>query len=560
MNKRDLGRVSVALCLIALLVTTGVHAAPLAPAWWPEVVAVAASAIRFDPSSSTVEPGAIFVVDVVVDNVVDLGGFDFTVTFDPAVVHVQSVTLGSFLGSTGRSAAPLGPNMDNAAGKFTFGGFSFGTALGPNGTGTVAHVTLQAMASGSSSLTFTKAQFTDTQAPPGVVLPTTTPGSVTVSGATATHTPTTVAAATATRTNTPVNTATSTPIHTPTATRTNTPVNTATSTPIQSPTATRTPAGTPTNTPVVTCSMRQEAEHGTIQAPMAIAADAAASNGQYVYSTAPWDGYDDLNLCVTAEGDYEVWGRVSADGYGSDSFLVEVDGGPQATWDIPLGPWAWAPVTHRVFDEPPVVQVYHLRAGSHRVRILGREAGARLDVLEFRVAGVAPTATPTRTGTRTLTPTSSATPPGTPTQTRTSTPSATPTATPTPTGTPPGDLMLSGRVYDAALGLSHGVSGATVSVILCMPRSFQTLSEADGSYSMLLPALYLNQCTTITLEATASGYQTLSLAIAVAELRAQPVRNLPLLPPPTPTATMTPSPTPTPFHVWLPIVLKSGGA
>ncbi len=117
--------------------------------------------------------------------------------------------------------------------------------------------------------------------------------------------------------------------------------------------------------------------------------------------------------------------------------------------------------------------------------------------------------------------------------------------------------MLSGRVYDAALGPLHGVSGATVSSTLCMPRSFQTLSETDGSYSLILPGLYVNQCVTITLQATAPGYQTLVFAIPVADLRAQPVRDLALIPLPTPTSTMTPVPTPPLFQVYVPIVIKA---
>jgi hypothetical protein len=182
MKRRALHSIVVALWWIALLATTWAHAAPVTTARLPGLKAVADPVIRFSPSSSMVDPGATFVVDVVVDNVVDLGGYDFTVTFNPAVVHVQNVTLGSFLGSTGRTAAPLGPNIDNAAGQFTFGGFSFGVAAGPNGTGTVAQVTLQAVGSGSStSLAFTQAQLTNTAA--ALLLPlTTTPGSVTVSG------------------------------------------------------------------------------------------------------------------------------------------------------------------------------------------------------------------------------------------------------------------------------------------------------------------------------------------------------------------------------------------
>lgn len=189
MKKRALRSIRVAPWLITLLVATGVLAAPTARLQGS--AGLADPVIRLSPSSSTVDPGATFVIDVVVDNVVDLGGYDFTVTFNPAVVHVQNLALGPFLGSTGNQVAPLGPSIDNTVGKVTFGGFTMppNAAPGPSGTGTVAHLTLQAMAAGSSALTFTKAVLTNTQAT--VLGPLTmTPGSVTVSGATPTGTPT----------------------------------------------------------------------------------------------------------------------------------------------------------------------------------------------------------------------------------------------------------------------------------------------------------------------------------------------------------------------------------
>jgi hypothetical protein len=198
MEKRSLHS-RVASWLITLLVAACVYAVPVARAWLPGLAAVAGPVIRFEPLSSTVQPGAVFVVNVVVDNVADLGGYDLTVSFNPAVVHVQTVTLGSFLGSTGRTVGALGPSIDNAAGSFTFGGFSFGATAGPNGTGTVGLVTLQAMAPGTTDLTFGAAQVLDTQAQ--VLGPLTmTSGSVAVSGATATGTPTVVATPTVTRT------------------------------------------------------------------------------------------------------------------------------------------------------------------------------------------------------------------------------------------------------------------------------------------------------------------------------------------------------------------------
>ena len=63
----------------------------------------------------------------------DLGSFQFTLIFSPAIVHAEGVELGDFLGSTGRNTSTLGPQINNEAGTVTFGGFSFGSQPGPDG-------------------------------------------------------------------------------------------------------------------------------------------------------------------------------------------------------------------------------------------------------------------------------------------------------------------------------------------------------------------------------------------------------------------------------------------
>lgn len=166
-----------------------------------------------------------------------------------------------------------------------------------------------------------------------------------------------------------------------------------------------------------------------------------------------------------------------------------------------------------------------------------------------------PTATPTTTSTPTATPTPTTT--QTPTETPTATPTltststVTPTPTLTPTATPPGDLHVTGRVVAAVAGPFQGVPGAEVAAVMCMPRRYSTLTAADGTYDLLLPALYLNACDEITLEASATGYETSSQVVSVADLRANPVRDLILVP----------LPTPTPTTHWrrsfLPLVLRS---
>ncbi len=206
------------------------------------------------------------------------------------------------------------------------------------------------------------------------------------------------------------------------------------------------PTGTPDPGPN---SMRREAEQGTIQPPMATGNDPAASNGQYVSSALPHEGTVSLDLYVESEADYEVWGRVWAASVSGDSFFVTVDGGTEVTWDIPLGGWTWITVTERVTADLALTQVYHLLPGWHQVLVRAREAEARLDVLELRVATVTPTPTATASPSATPSRTPSPSPIGTPTPAGTASPTATlsPTRTRTPTGTslptvPPGKAFL----------------------------------------------------------------------------------------------------------------------
>ena len=84
----------------------------------------------------------------------------------------------------------------------------------------------------------------------------------------------------------------------------------------------------------------------------------------------------------------------------------------------------------------------------------------------------------------------------------TATATATVTTTPTLTATPPGNLTLSGRVYDVVIGPTQPISGAIVSVTSCFPRTFSATSGAEGLYSLFMPAEYLN-CVQVTLGVSA---------------------------------------------------------
>ncbi len=107
-------------------------------------------------------------------------------------------------------------------------------------------------------------------------------------------------------------------------------------------------------------------------------------------------------------------------------------------------------------------------------------------------------------------------------------PSPTPTPTPEPSPTPLGAMELHGRVLDASNpDFLMPLTGATVHARpACLPRQpFETRSDEEGRYVLLIPADYANQCEKTVIGARAEGFEPREETLTTAELRAQPNRN-----------------------------------
>ena len=119
-----------------------------------------------------------------------------------------------------------------------------------------------------------------------------------------------------------------------------------------------------------------EAEDGIINAPMRVANDANASEGQYVWvpngEGNGGGGYTELSFAVPVAGNYSIHGRVIAPTTQDNSFSVSVDGGADYTWSIPGNPTSW--VWHEINS-------YTLGAGTHTISVKQREDGTKLDQL-----------------------------------------------------------------------------------------------------------------------------------------------------------------------------------
>jgi hypothetical protein len=115
------------------------------------------------PASLAVGQGDNFSVDVAVDGVSDLGGYEFTIAFDPAVVAFTGVTNGPFLGSTGRGVSCPGPTI--TINSVNFKCVTLGASPpGPSGTGVLATVTFLAVGPGTSVLDLQNVKLADVEA------------------------------------------------------------------------------------------------------------------------------------------------------------------------------------------------------------------------------------------------------------------------------------------------------------------------------------------------------------------------------------------------------------
>ena len=212
------------ICLLALIVTQ---------VSIPEVGATApGTRVRIEPADSVVSLNEIFVVQVVIEEAGDLGAFQFDLTYDSSILQVTEAVLGDFLGSTGRSMVPIGPEVNDAQGRVTLGAISFGSGPGPSGTGILATLTCIAQGEGSAALGLREVQVLDTAASAQWV---TVEGGQVVVRSTAAPTPAATAA----------------PIPMPTSTpeAVDTPPPAATVSPSPTPIATSPAAATPTEPP-----------------------------------------------------------------------------------------------------------------------------------------------------------------------------------------------------------------------------------------------------------------------------------------------------------------------
>ena len=125
-----------------------------------------------------------------------------------------------------------------------------------------------------------------------------------------------------------------------------------------------------------------EAESATLVAPMAVAADSNASQGQFIQSSTDNSGTATYSVNIPVSATYLIWGRtLSLDG-SQDSFFVSVDGGAEFIYATALNnnwtnAWQWTAVNSNAAG--PLT--FQLAAGTHNIVFRSRESNTGLDQL-----------------------------------------------------------------------------------------------------------------------------------------------------------------------------------
>ena len=98
--------------------------------------------VRANPK--TVYYGDSSRVEIRADNVTDLGAYQFSLGFNPDLVHAIRARNGPFLESTGRTPIEVANSIDNINGKVSLAYCTIGKSFGPNGGGILGIIDFRA--------------------------------------------------------------------------------------------------------------------------------------------------------------------------------------------------------------------------------------------------------------------------------------------------------------------------------------------------------------------------------------------------------------------------------
>jgi hypothetical protein len=125
-----------------------------------------------DNTATVVEPvdgcisagqGALFDIDVVIEGVANISGFQADLLYDPSVLKVNAIDYGFLLSSTGSGVLDFGSDTPDTDGEVLLSAAMFNllSIIGADGDGVLARVSLQAIGPGTSPLDIADVKLSD---------------------------------------------------------------------------------------------------------------------------------------------------------------------------------------------------------------------------------------------------------------------------------------------------------------------------------------------------------------------------------------------------------------
>lgn len=115
-------------------------------------VSAADASLALVPSANPAVQGSVLDLSVVISDISDLYGYQFTLSFNAALLQATAVTEGAFLSSGGTTFASPG-TIDNSLGTISFvSNTLLGAQPGVSGSGSLAKISFNVLNAGSSVL------------------------------------------------------------------------------------------------------------------------------------------------------------------------------------------------------------------------------------------------------------------------------------------------------------------------------------------------------------------------------------------------------------------------
>jgi general secretion pathway protein D len=121
--------------------------------------------LRFEPANITLKPGETAIIGIQVQNVNDLFSIPMLLQYNPAVISVEEVRQGGFLGD-GTQNGPIVQRVDQAHGQAVISSSRMPNSAGVNGTGTLVGIVVKGLAPGDSKLSIVEVNARNSQQQP----------------------------------------------------------------------------------------------------------------------------------------------------------------------------------------------------------------------------------------------------------------------------------------------------------------------------------------------------------------------------------------------------------